>query len=381
VTVVMPRTNGAGDDRSCAPSRPGLALAVVLVAVALGAAAGCGKKGPPRPPEPRGPLPPRKVQARQLGGAALVSFEVPPPRGERPAQQPVTAELVRVTWAAGTAAQSDPEAFRRRGQLIGSVEGDPLERDAALRIRDDGLAALANAGEGATVRYAVRVRDRRRRSSPLVVAQDLVLLAVAEPPRRVRAEPTADGIRLTWDAPVGEGPFRYNVYRSPSGEPPPLTPANSAPLSSSEFLDPQAVPGREYDYTVRVALAEGRPYREGLGSEPVTVLSVDRFAPGAPTGLVAVQEGEAVRLFWNPSPERDLAGYRVYRRVADGELEAVGPDLVGQPLFLDTTVEPGQQVTYRVSAVDRAEIPNESELSAPFDLVVAEEPVQPGGAR
>jgi len=355
-------------------------LAAAVAAIALLGTAGCGKKAPPRPPEPRGPLPPRRVAARQIGSSAVVSFQVPPSRGDRPAQQPVTAELVRVSWGAGLAAAADPDVFRRRGEVIGSVEGDPLKQGASLRIRDDALIQLDGGGVGSTVRYAIRVRDRSDRSSPLVVAEDLVLLAAVAAPGAIGAEPTADGIRLTWAAPAGEGPFRYNVYRSPPGEPPPLSPANAAPLQNSEFLDPETVPGRRYDYLVRAVLADGRPFREGAGSEPASVLSVDRFAPAAPTGLVGVQEGEAARLFWNPSPERDLAGYRIYRRVGDAAYEPIGPDLVGQPLYLDIEVEPGQALSYRISAVDRAEIPNESEPSAAFDLIVAEEPVQPGGA-
>jgi hypothetical protein len=88
----------------------------------------------------------------------------------------------------------------------------------------------------------------------------------------------------------------------------------------------------------------------------------------------------AVRLFWNPSSERDLAGYRIYRRIGEDEFASIGPDLVGQPFYLDTAVEPGQHLSYRITAVDRAEIPNESGPSESFDLVVVEEPDERGGS-
>ena len=50
---------------------------VLLIFLLL--AAGCGKKGAPMPPEPKGPLPPGQVNARQVGGRIEVSFSVPEP--------------------------------------------------------------------------------------------------------------------------------------------------------------------------------------------------------------------------------------------------------------------------------------------------------------
>jgi len=351
-------------------------LALLVVATLLGT--GCGKKGAPRPPEPRGPLPPRRVQARQIGDQALIGFEVSRPRGTKPAQKPVRAELIRVSFGPGIVAPADPDAFRRRGDAVGALDGDPFEPGTPRRIGDETLAGLEDGGIGSTLRYAVRVLDRRQRSSPLVVAEDLVMLSTVDAPSGLRAEPTADGIRLTWTAPPGDGPFRYNVYRFAPGEPCPLVPVNPSPLVTGELLDPETVPGRRYNYVARVVLADGRPYREGETSRPITVLSEDRFAPEAPTGLVAVQEGPAVRLFWNPNTERDLAGFRVYRRVGDASFDPIGPDLVGQPLYLDSAVDPGQRLEYWVNAVDRAEIPNESAPSASFEVIVVEEPVQQG---
>ena len=54
-------------------SRRGIVLAALLLFLA------CGKKGPPLPPEPRGPLPPTGVTARQVGEQVEVRFDVPPP--------------------------------------------------------------------------------------------------------------------------------------------------------------------------------------------------------------------------------------------------------------------------------------------------------------
>jgi hypothetical protein len=210
------------------------------------------------------------------------------------------------------------------------------------------------------------------------VAADLGFVDPAPPPTALRGEPTADGIRLVWDAPAAEREFRYNVYR-PADKPSALDePLNAKPLDTTEFLDTTVETGERYMYVVRVALAEGRPHRESANSETIAVVAEDRFAPTAPHGLVAVQEGMAVRLFWDPNPERDLRGYRVFRRSLAQERETVwariGPDPVERPLYLDAEVVIGQRLAYRVVAVDRATPPNESRPSEVVEIELLGEP-------
>jgi hypothetical protein len=355
------------------------AILVLLLAAALTA---CGKKGAPSPPLPRGPLAPRSVAARQLGAQVLVAFEVPAARGEHPSQEPVEAELVRVVYAPGLAAPPDPDVFRRRGTVVGSLGGAPLEPGSRAWLEDDRLAEIDDRGRGWTLRYGVRVRDRRGRPSPLVVAPDLVPVEAASPPRDIAGEPTADGIRLSWSPPAPEeaAATSYSVYRAVRDGPWPEFPLNPEPIVGTSYLDTTVVAGQRYRYTVRVAHASDAPFREGETSAPLVVDAEDRFAPSAPRGLVAVQEGRAVRLFWNPSPERDVAGYRVQRRVDGGPWESVGADPLVQPSCLDASVETGQRLTYRVTAVDRISPPNESPPSTEVELEVLAEPVAPGPA-
>lgn len=337
-------------------------------------AVGCGKKGAPMPPEPRGPLPPGMVRARQVGDDVVVSFTVPQPRGDKPARQPVRAELIRVAYEPGFEPPANPNIFRRRGELIEVAEGDPLPSGERQRLVDDTLQDLEGGWIGSTLRYAVRVRDRRGRSSPLVVTRDVVPLAPAPAPLRLQAEPTADGVRLFWERPAAEGQFKYNVYRSSVEGPPSEKPLNSQPLDVTEYLDSTVTVGERYIYSVRVALADSLPYREGESSALLETLAEDRFPPSAPEGLVAVQEASAVRLFWNPNKERDLAGYRVYRKEGEGDWLVIGPDPVEKSDYLDEEVAVGLILSYRVTAVDRADPPNESPSSESVELELLAEP-------
>ena len=189
--------------------------------------------------------------------------------------------------------------------------------------------------------------------------------------------PTADGMRLEWDAARPAAEDTFNVYRAVVGSPWPPQPLNSEPLPVTEFLDSQVVTGERYAYAVRVVLETGTPYREGRPSDPSEVLAEDLFPPAPPEGLVVVQEGMAVRLFWSPNAERDLAGYRVDRRL-DGEgWRRVGPDRIEQSSYLDNDVRSGQSFEYRVTAMDRVEPPNESAPSSTVAIEVVAEPVAP----
>ncbi len=104
------------------------------------------------------------------------------------------------------------------------------------------------------------------------------------------------------------------------------------------------------------------PFVAGCGDEdPVRV--VDDQAPFPPDGVFSVTGDGVVHLYWNRSPEPDLAGYAVYRgSVPEGpyfHLDDVSADATS---YDDTSVANGETVYYAVTAFDRAG--NESDLSA-----------------
>ena len=68
-----------------------------------------------------------------------------------------------------------------------------------------------------------------------------------------------------------------------------------------------------------------------------------------------------IDLTWTPNTEPDLAGYNVYRRVADEAPVKINVDLVKTPSFRDTNVKAGTKYFYSVSAVDLRN--NESQKS------------------
>lgn len=334
----------------------------------------CGKAGPPVPPEPRGPLPPALLSVAQRGDLTVVSLRVAPPRGDRPAQQPVQVDLFRVDFPPGIEPEAGVDAFVRRGVSVAELVGDPLDPGATIELADATTSAPADREEAASYVYALRVVDRRGRTSPLVVGE-----GISPRPDRIGPALTAasvpDGIELRWT--VGERPVQ--LYRRTAGSDDPPLRVNAEPVESGRFVDTRVEIGRSYRYVARSLLTDASPLQEGSSGAPVEVTAVDRFPPSAPTDLVAVQEGGAVRLFWTPSPEPDVAAYLVYRRDDDGDWRPLGES--SQPNWLDRTVAIGARYAYRVTTRDAASTYNESEPSSAVELTVVAEPVTggPGG--
>ena len=89
--------------------------------------------------------------AAKSGYRIEVRFRIAPPRGPKPAQQAVRAELVRVSHARGTLPAPDPGVFRRRGLVVATEEGDPLRADTEYRLADPVLKEEPGALEGGTL--------------------------------------------------------------------------------------------------------------------------------------------------------------------------------------------------------------------------------------
>jgi hypothetical protein len=348
---------------------------------AAGFALACGKIGPLQPPAPRGPLPASAVAARQIGDRVEIALTVPEPRGSKPSQAVERTEILRVAYPHGRTPPEEPDALRVRGDVVVAVDaayGKPGDR---LVIADPTFHQLTEGGIGWTLRYGVRVRDERGRPSAIVVAKDLTTVPPAAAPRGLAGQASADGVRLTWAEPEGAENATYNVYRGPADGRLSEHPLNEQPLSTHDDLDMTVEDGKVYHYVVRAVAAPGPPYRESASSNVAVVDASDRFAPAAPSGLVAVQEGSAVRLLWNPGAESDLDGYRIYRQLGEGNFTRIGDPIVRQPSFLDTGVAAGTVVRYHVTAIDRASPPNESGPSSEVELRVVADPGTTPGAR
>jgi fibronectin type 3 domain-containing protein len=176
-------------------------------------------------------------------------------------------------------------------------------------------------------------------------------------------------VSLTWEPPAAlmddspvTGPLAYIVLRGgTSGALAPITPQ---PVAGTAFTDTAVDNDTDYRYAVRAVRVEGAIDASGETSPTVAATPADTTPPSAPTALVAVPSGGAIRLAWNPSPEPDVAAYAVYRAGGSGELVRIATTLAGAgTVYTDRDVRAGTTYRYAVTALDRARRPNESARS------------------
>jgi hypothetical protein len=125
------------------------------------------------------------------------------------------------------------------------------------------------------------------------------------------------------------------------------------PITAAAREDAPRPLGTTFCYVART-LYSASPLVESADTPEVCLEYRDIAAPAAPLGVaVVVAEGQ-VEVSWSPSPEADLAGYRVYRGRPGQAGELVGSPPATETLFREAIPGQAEVVAYAVSAVDQA---------------------------
>jgi len=124
-------------------------------------------------------------------------------------------------------------------------------------------------------------------------------------------------------------------------------------IGETHTVDTGAPLGATACYVVRAA-ASVEPLVESAASNEACLDVRDIEPPAAPAGLAVLPRESGLEVLWSPSPEPDLAGYRVYRR-SDGEPRARVAELEpARTSWLDEGARAGVAWFYEVTAVDRS---------------------------
>ncbi len=367
--------------------------------------AGCGSPGTPQPPSLKLPTPPVDLSASRSGDTVTLHWTMPRRATDR---VPLSGDQ-RVVICRGPGPLLTP-CSPVGGLLLlpGTDAGflDPLPPELLL-------------GPPRLLTYTVLVENHRGRgagpSNPAYSA------AGAPPPpiEALHAEAHPEGIVLSWKPAgrttppkgaaqaVGHAECLLRLHRTripaareqaePTGEetragvPQPVeqtlvvpeasTPTHAGTLAEGwtldHAIDRDAALNHTYRYTVervaQVTLDGHEVEVKGAVSAPSTVSARDLFPPHIPEGLVAVadSEGGAIDLSWTADLDTDLAGYRVYRRVAGSGSppeRVSGAGLVPNADWRDSSAQTGVRYAYSVSAVDTSG--NESARSAEVEEVL-----------
>lgn len=349
-------------------SRRGLALATVVVTL-LGAGA-CGRRGAPVAPELRLPQAVSDLSGTVRADGIELSWTSPRRRVDNTRMHDATVARVYRTDDAGT---GEPKPALLVGDRVAGYT-----EIASIRLLDTAVPAppegrlvyrdTTGLQFGRRYTYVVLTEDGRGRVSPPSGRVSLPYVAAPEPPRALHAEPGEEQARLSWQPPARytdggavDGPLEYEVLRAGSPEGPLVAVARTAP-GVTTFTDTGLENDRAYSYAVRAIREAGAGSALGEPGPRVTVTPADMTPPSAPAHLVAIPSAGTVRLSWSPSPERDVAGYVVYRAAGAGALARIGSTPALATVFVDRDVPPGPY-RYAVTARDGGSRANESARS------------------
>lgn len=351
-----------------------------MVACALSMLVACGKRGDPLPP--LRPVPARiaDLSARRTADRVELTLTVPaanadgttPPAVDRvdvfatslPADAPVptaaqvagnTDNLIgRVLVRA--AAADDPPPSAAAGPNAAATPGaaarvvDVVGPDGAGAVRYYAAVGIAGTGSG--------------RPGPASAVLPVPLGPPPSPPVSVSLTHDAAEVVLSWQPAAPDQ--RFLVFRTGAAfDPETATLLTPEPTPEASHRVPVEF-GREACFTI-VSLTGAPPVTVEGAPSPVQCLTpTDTYPPPAPSGVQALVGSDAVTLVWTAVPADDLAGYVVLRGTAGGgNLEPLFREPSRATSYRDTSVQPGETYTYAVYAVDRAPVPNVSEMSAP----------------
>jgi hypothetical protein len=308
----------------------------------------CGYVGPVLPPSPQLPTAVTDLHAVQRGDQIVITFNTPSHTTDSLSIRRFSEIDLRI----GTApAPFDFDQWAAGAQQYSLTPPPPNDPDNPQSIPvTKSIPASAWAGKRVTiaVRMAIKKTDHYSSWSNRAI---LNVISPLEPPV-VKAEPTAQGVLLSWAKQTPGARFR--IFRQGPADQQPIELGTS---DHPDYLDTTAQYDTAYAYTV---IATQR-FAESLPSAPVRITMSDTFAPSVPASITALTGPDSIEVSWQRSPEADLKGYYVYRSVNGGPFERQG-SLLGVPTFSDHNVEHGKTYQYKVSAVDQKN--NESAKSA-----------------
>lgn len=323
----------------------------------------CGKRKPPLPPIER--VAQRVViSGAQRGNKVSISWQMPARNAPDSSIQNISrVEIYRLAEKVGSPLTLNEEEFASQSTLIATVQiNDADFARKTLNYTD----TLELAGQPVRLRYAIRFVNEAGQKAAF---SNYLLIEptarVANAPSALRLEITEPALILRWQEPAenvdGSKPpniLGYNIYKS-VGASESFSLLNKTPITSNEFSDGFFTFDQKTRYFIRtISLGSNGEPVESLDSQTVEITPRDTFAPSAPEALTIAASPNIVSIFFAANPEKDIAGYKIYRSENENQPKAewklLMQDLLTTNTFQDRTVESGKKYFYYVVAVDKA---------------------------
>ncbi len=331
-------------------------LLILACVILTGLVGGCGKKTKPLPPDTVLPAPISDLTYRLDEKGVTLSWSLPT-RTVTDASLPYRIdgyELLRAVVPTKDFCEGCPIPFGAPIYIEGDKEtrGKVYYQETLLRPQH---------------RYVYKVRTR---AGWFVSSDDSNIISLTwdvplDAPQNLQTLPGDRQGTVSWEPPLAlldgspvTAPLHYELFRT-KGDGDFKMIAGS--LQETEYIDRKVQNDIPYSYMVRAFRFVDGTAASGKASEVQRAVPIDRVAPAPPTHVALFKSEAGLRILWESEAERDLAGFRVYRRAEEMDAAVlVGEVTSGSPGFVDSS--PPQQGLwyYSVSSFDRVRPPNES---------------------
>ena len=246
----------------------------------------------------------------------------------------------RLEWETVEGA-ADYQLYRK---APGETELTPLARTGGATFFED-----APDNDGPHVYAVASVRSANSQealSDPSQTVTVEIDRIAPDPPENFQLELQADGIHASWQAPGGEVPSTYNLYRSDQSEILSVTSLNPLieGIEDTETVDSQPS-GDEHAYAATSLDEAGNE----SGPSNSVYLNFD-LLPVSPIGVVKTDDDLPVLTWSHPNPET-VAGYRIFIGEGADRVEVQGQGLWADTEYTDSGYD-GNTRRYTVVAVD-----------------------------
>jgi len=347
-----------------------LALLALIILVSLNCLSCIGKRKPPLPPVER--IPQRvEITGFQRGDSVILSWKMPARNAKSKDLLNISSlDIYRLAEPLASPLSLSEEDFANRSTLI---------KNLPVSANDFGLKTmtftdrLEFANQAVRLRYAIRFVNKSGQKaafSNFLLIEPTAKLSKA--PASLSTSVSQDAIELTWTAPDtnidGSKPVNvlgYNIYRTASKKEAAKM-LNKTPVRDTKYEDKFFEFNKEYSYFVRsVSVGSNGEPIESLESNIAEMKPVDTFAPSAPSAITIAAAPGSISIFFAINPEKDIAGYKIYRTedpiLEKAKWELLTPEAIKANTYQDKRVEAGKIYHYYITAIDTAG--NVSEVS------------------
>lgn len=333
----------------------------------------CGKRKPPLPPVER--VSQRaEISGIQRGDEIILSWAMPARNlSDNSVLNINRVDIYRLSEQQNASLTLSEEEFASKSTLIATL---PVSESDFGGKSLSYIDKLQFSGQLARLRYAIRfvnASGQKAAFSNFLIFEPAS--KIADVPSLLLGTISEQSINLSWSAPTTNvdrsmpaNILGYNIYRS-SGSSTVSKLLNTSPVTKTEFSDSVFEFEKEYTYFVRAVSigSNGEPI-ESLNSNVIKIFAKDTFSPSSPASITIAAAPNNLSIFFAVNPEKDVAGYKIYRstnpNLPKAEWELLTPEILKTNTFQDKTVESGKTYFYYIIAIDNA-----GNVSQPSEVV------------